>query len=109
MVVGTPDGNWTLAGVGPYDLVDFSGFTRVGALLSSSALWVAVLAFPFSMLAIVFAAMTVFVLLLFLVWTQLGEYLTFARAVIIALCIAAALWLIVYCVRTSRKHLAPQS
>ena len=204
-VVGTPDGSWTEVEVGRYYPLNFSGFTRVGALLSSSDLWWAVLAFPFSMMAIVFtvtsivrnfppsvlggcvfifvilplvilsallaavlltnigvdnggstdmdgvfmflfflsaicslaailfsvaaapcldelvfslrplavtlsvfAAMMAFVLLPFLVWAQLGDYLTFAKVVSSSLCAAAALGLMVYCVRTSRKYIAPQ-
>ena len=51
-VVGTPDGNWTSAIVGPYYPVDFSSSSRVGALLSGISLWAAVLAFPLSMIAL---------------------------------------------------------
>ena len=52
VVVGTPDGNWTPADVGPYYPIDFSSSSRVGALLSSISLWAAVLAFPLSMIAL---------------------------------------------------------
>ena len=201
VVVGTPDGSWTTVAVGRYHPINFSGISRVGELLSSFGLWSMALAFPFSMIAIVFAvvsaiskfppsllggftfifvrlplialsallsvfllvdigihyssndevesifmisfflslicslasmifsaeeewvfsrrplavticcfaAMMVFVLLPFLAWAQLGEYLSYARAVSVALCAAVALGLIVYCVRTSRKYVAPRS
>ena len=199
VVVGTPDGSWTTVEVGGFRPINFSGLTRVGALLSSLDLWVAVFAFSFSMIAIAFAvvsavskfppsvlggfalifvrlplialsmllaaillanigvngnrvshdilflillfsvffslvsliflvaeawilsrrplavtagafaAMMVFVLLPFMAWAMLGEYLTFVRAVSVALCAAVALGLIVYCVRTARKYVAPHS
>ena len=197
-VVGTPNEIWTTIEVGPYRQINFSSLARVGALLSSLDLWLAVFAFPFSMIAIAFAvvsavskfppsvlggfalifvrlplimmstllavlllehivvindgftndalflilffsvlfslislifsvaeewilsrrplvvtagafgAMMVFVLLPFMAWAMLGEYLTFARAVSVSLCAAVALCLVVYCVRASRKYIASQ-
>ena len=59
VVVGTPNGNWTPAGVGPYNMIDFSGATRVSALFSSISLWAAALTFPLSMIAFAFTVVSV--------------------------------------------------
>ena len=58
-VVGTPTGSWTTVAVGGYRQINFSGLASIGALLSSLDLWVAVFAFSLSMIAIVFAVVSV--------------------------------------------------
>ena len=68
--------------------------------------------FYWRMLAITFrylAAMMVFVLLPFLTYAQLGEYLTFTRLVSVVLCAVVAVGLIRYYWRTLRRGIAPQS
>lgn len=57
-VVGTHNGIWTTVNVGGYRQINFSGLARIGALLSGLDLWLAVFAFPFSMIAIAFAVVS---------------------------------------------------
>ena len=83
VVVGTPSGSWTTAGVGIYYPLDFSGATRVGALLSSISLWAAALAFPFSMIALALTAVSV--VRIFSVYAAAGGYFNPASQSIISL------------------------
>ena len=59
VVVGTSNGNWMPVGVGPYNMIDFSGTARVSALFSSISLWAAALTFPLSMIAFALTVVSV--------------------------------------------------
>lgn len=83
VVAGTPDGSWTTSGVGPYYPLDFSGSARVGALLSSISLWSAALAFPSSMIALAFTAVSI--ARMFTVYAAAGGYFNPASQSIISL------------------------
>ena len=55
VIVGTPDGHWTPAPVGPYRMADFSPLAKTQALLNDVSFWMSILALPLSFTLLVLA------------------------------------------------------